>query len=69
MVEYRPVKYIVYHSRGKENGAHEDRPRYRYCTDQRPAAARIVFEDIRRMQNGEPLENEITSSRSKTMTK
>lgn len=37
--------------------------------DQRPAAARIVFEDILRFQNGEPLENEITSSRSKTMTK
>lgn len=37
--------------------------------DQRPAAARFVFEDIQRLQNGEPLQNEITASRSKTMTK
>ncbi len=37
--------------------------------DQRPAAARFVFEDIIRFQKGEPLQNEITASRSKTMTR
>ena len=37
--------------------------------DQRPAAARVVFEDIQRLQNGEPLQNEISAARSKTMTK
>ncbi len=37
--------------------------------DQRPAAARFVFEDIARFQKGEPLQNEISSSRAKTMTK
>lgn len=37
--------------------------------DQRPAAARFVFEDIIRFQKGEPLHNEITASRSKTMTR
>lgn len=37
--------------------------------DQRPAATRFVFEDIIRFQKGEPLQNEITASRSKTMTR
>lgn len=37
--------------------------------DQRPAAARFVFEDIQRFQNGEPLQNEISAARTKTMTK
>lgn len=37
--------------------------------DQRPAAARFVFEDIIRFQKGEPLQNEISASRSQTMTK
>lgn len=37
--------------------------------DQRPAAGRIVFEDIIRFQKGEPLVHEISASRSQTMTK
>lgn len=37
--------------------------------DQRPAAARIVIEDIARFQKGEPLQHEINASRAQTMTK
>lgn len=37
--------------------------------DQRPAAARIVLEDIRRFQNGESLFQEITQNRASTMTR
>ncbi len=37
--------------------------------DQRPACARLVIEDIARFQKGEPLHNEITASRSATMTR
>ena len=37
--------------------------------DQRPACARLVIEDIARFQKGEPLHNEITASRSTTMTR
>ena len=37
--------------------------------DQRPACARMVIEDIARFQKGEPLEHEISASRSQTMTK
>lgn len=37
--------------------------------DQRPAAARFVVEDIERYLQNLPLENEITSSRSKVMTR
>lgn len=36
--------------------------------DQRPACARLVIEDIARFQKGEALQNEITASRSATMT-
>lgn len=37
--------------------------------DQRPAAARIVMEDIIRFQKGEPLQYEISASRAQTMSK
>lgn len=37
--------------------------------DQRPAAARIVMEDIARFQKGEPLQYEISASRAQTMSK
>lgn len=36
--------------------------------DRRPACARVVFEDIARLQKGEPLQNEIKAWRSKMMT-
>ena len=37
--------------------------------DQRPACARLVIGDIARFQKGEPLQNEISASRSATMTR
>lgn len=37
--------------------------------DYRPVAARYALEDIIRLEKGEPLEHEVTASRSKTMSK